>query len=485
MKKQLFLLVFTLAIHGYVNGQFSRYWNESFSTKAALLSGAVVGGYSDETSIYYNPSILNDSNMNSLSFSNGLMKIDLVRYENAMGDGLGVSNWESSVASGFLSVGLYPKDNLGLIWKAAVFNKSKFDNSFKGEFRSEDDIFLQAPGKEKYYGSISSRTEYNDYWYGVGISKRNKGKFTIGASFFLRYSSLRYNASKRVEVAPYDSNSILENVSLNNISEEFRGYVWRATMKLGLNYKLNKQIKLGLVITTPSIAVVGSADVHSNISYLNIVSKKLAQFLPDVIADEAIASADFNIKDPLSLALGIDYTFQKTRWNVTLEWFSKLKPYRLIDGRTGEKANTNTANIVIPEDFLSYKAGGNGLLNLAVGLEVFTKNDRSWLFGVKTDFDALNNFNYEDLESLNTLVNAKTDYYHISAGKNFQFLNYDVLLGLEYSLSRASNLKSFANFSPPIFVDDSNPYNLEGVIENTMNFKGDALVLFIGLTFKK
>jgi len=480
----IILFVLGLGFASSVNAQFSRYWNESFSTKAALLSGAVVGGYADETSIYYNPSILNDSSVNSLSFSNGLVKVDLIRYENAMGEGQDVENWESSVASGFLSLNLYPKDKLGLVWKLALFNKSKFDNSFKGEVRAEENVFENVPGNEVYLGKVQSRTEYNDYWYGVGVAKKNNKRFNFGASFFLRYSSLRYTASKIVEVAPADTFSILKRNSINNLSEDVRGYVWRGTIKLGVNYMLNKKVNLGLVVTTPSFALSGSSDVRTNVSFINIVSKQVAGYLPDILADETVLGAGFNIKDPVSIAFGVDYHLDSYRWNCTVEWFGALKPYKMVDPEVGQRYSTAVPGSELKTDFSTYVAGGNSILNIAVGLEKTTKTDRSWLFGFKTDFDALNNFDYKELSDGSTLVNTRSDYYHFSTGKNFMFLKYDVLFGIEYSLARVKNIQNFANFVPPIVIDSNNPYNLEGVVGNTMNFKGDAFVIFVGITLK-
>lgn len=483
--KLTYIIGFLLFISFNANSQFSRYWNESFSTKSALLSGAVVGGYADETSIFYNPSILTDSSESTLTFSNGLAKVDFVEYENAMGEGLGVDNWESNVASGFISLGIYPKDNYGLVWKLAVFNKDNFDNSFKGEFRANEDVFEQAIGKERYVGKISSRTEYNDYWYGLGIAKRYNSKFSVGTSFFLRYSSLRYDASKSIEVAPFDSNSLLQNVAVNDISSNLRGYSWRATLKIGVNYRLSKTVKVGLVVTTPSWNLSNSVRAENNLTYVNVVSKNAVAFLPDVLYDATGDNMGFTIKDPLSVAVGIDYQRRKYRLNFAVEWFAGMKPYRLVDSRVGDIEVTTTQSVEVEEEHLSYAAGGNSIVNVAVGLEKFMPNGRSWLFGFKTDFDALNKFDYKELSGLNTLLNAKTDYYHFSAGKNFRFLKFDVLFGLEYSLSRASNLRSFANFSPPITVDPADPYHLEGTRGNNMTFKGDAIVIFVGITLKK
>ncbi|MFT6323472.1 MAG: hypothetical protein ACJAWO_001024, partial [Halieaceae bacterium] len=197
---KVYFTLLVLLSSSAVNAQFSRYWSESFSTKSALLSGAVVGGYQDESSIYYNPSILSDSSVNQFSFANGLAKVDYIQYENAMGSDLDISNWESSVDPGFISLNLYPKGKYDLVWKAAFFNRSKFDNSFEEEVKFTEDVFTQVPGNEQYIGKIRTRTEYNDYWYGLGIAKFINDDLSIGISAFARYTSLRYNYEKITEI---------------------------------------------------------------------------------------------------------------------------------------------------------------------------------------------------------------------------------------------------------------------------------------------
>jgi hypothetical protein len=168
-----------------------------------------------------------------------------------------------------------------------------------------------------------------------------------------------------------------------------------------------------------------------------------------------------------------------------MEWFGGLKPYKMIDQEEGAVNFIKTT--VVPDngsDVLSYAAGGKSLVNIALGLEIYNENNRSILVGFKTDFDALNGFDYEDLSHLSTLENTASNFYHFSAGKSFSFLKYDVLFGLQYSISRQKNLPAFANFSSPVTLNTSNPYDLEGPIQNNMKFKGDVLILFVGLTLK-
>lgn len=465
--------------------QLSTHWSESFSTKSALLSGAVVGGYQDESSIYYNPSILSDSSVNQFSFANGLAKVELIRYDNAMGPGLDVSNDGSTVDPGFISVNLYPKRKYGLVWKAALFNKSRYDNGFFDEYKYEDDIFPVIPGNESYLGRIDTRTEYNDYWYGLGVAKFLNERFSLGFSFFARYSSLTYTSNKLIEVSGFGSGATFDKVLQNNESIFLKGFTWRGTVKIGANYRLNDQVKVGMVITAPSFSIRSSATAVKNITYINVPDKNSGELLPDYLYDASADDLEMKIKDPLSIALGVDFDLDKYRWNLTTEWFAPIAPYKMVNESTGDVTVTKSNPVVETPDYLSFANGGNSIMNVAIGLEKFSKNNQSWLFGFKTDFDALKDYDYEELSELNKLANAKSNYYHFSAGKSFVFLNFDVLFGLQYSLSRQGGLEAFANFKAPLLSSSEEKYSLEGPIENNMKFYGDAIVVFVGLTLKK
>ena len=477
-----FVLLFFLPIIGW--GQFSRYWGESFSTKSALLSGAVVGGYQDEASIYYNPSILSDSSVNQFSLANGVLNVDYLRYENAIGDRLDVSTLESSVNAGFLSANLYPKDKFHLVWKAAYFNRSKFDHSLDDDVIQELNSTNSDIGNEQYIGNFSTRTEFNDYWYGLGIAKFVNQKLSFGISGFLRYTSLRYHYSKSIEISALiaDTN---QRIALANDITKTRGYNWRGTVKLGANFRFSKIFSGGITITSPSIYFASSTSASRNVTHINNPDPSGTGLLPDYFYDSSGDQLKLNVKDPLSIAFGVDYRLRRLRWNVTAEWFAGLSPYRVIDERKGEVDVLKSGYLPeLEEEVLSFVSGGKSIVNTAIGVEIYNKNDRSLLLGFKTDFDALKGYDYGELDHLNTFKNARTNYYHFSAGKNFQFLKYDVLFGLQYSISRQKGLPAYANFSTNGTIQDNPPYEMEGPIENNMQFKGDALTVFLGLTIK-
>jgi hypothetical protein len=66
---------------------------------------------------------------------------------------------------------------------------------------------------------------------------------------------------------------------------------------------------------------------------------------------------------------------------------------------------------------------------------------------------------------------------------DFVFHKTHLVLGVQYSISRASNLKQLTNFNDPREYNYTDNVALQGDKNNTMEFKYDALSFYIGLTY--
>lgn len=482
MRVVVFIITLSCALTAHA--QMSSYWAESFNTKAALLSGAVVGGYEDESSIYYNPSILSDSGESKLTFAAGLFTFDHIRFDNAVGEGKDAVNFSTSVAPNFISVHLYPKDPFKLVWQAALFTKVKYDGFIQQEVRMNTDILNSSIGEEQYLGRFSVRNEYEDTWFGLGVAKFIGDRWSIGTSIFGQYKSLKYTYRKGSVAMPDLDLNPSGHVAQNLESMTVFGTNWRAVAKIGANWQINDQVAVGLVTTIPSVSVIGFSEVILSAGILNIVDPETGVFYSDLALDERGVDLNTNFKDPLSIAMGVDWKRNDWRWNVTVEWFAKLNAYRIIDERQGEIATSGAGLRDFVGENLSFVGGGNNVVNFAIGVEQQVTEKRSRIFGFKTNFDARNNFSYGELDGLNKLVDISGNYYNVSGGTNFSFLNFNILFGLQYAFSMKKGLEQFANFTSPQEVIPSGPYVLEGVPQNTMNFTGNSISLFVSLTLK-
>lgn len=481
---RIIFFTITLTCISGLHAQMSGYWSESFNTKASLLSGAVVGGYEDESSIYYNPSILSDSGESKLTFAAGLFTFDHTRFENALGDGQNAIHYSTSVAPNFISVHLYPKDPFALVWQAAIFTKTKYDGYINQEVRMNTDILQYSVGQEQYLGRFSVRNEFEDTWFGIGIAKFIGDQWSIGTSLFGQYKHLRYTYKKASVAMPDLDLNANGHVAQNLESITASATNWRTVAKIGVNWQINDEVAVGLVTTIPSIRVMGKSEVVLSAGIVNIADTETGDFYADFAIDERGTEMKADFKDPMSIALGIDWKLDKWRWNITTEWFSKLDAYRIIDERTGDVFVSASGIGEFSGENLSFVGGGNNVLNFAIGVEQYVSEKRSRIFGFKTNFDARNNFSYGELDGLNKLLDVRGNYFNFSGGTNFSFLNFNILFGLQYAFSSNEGLRQFANFTSPQEIIPSGPYVLEGVPKNNMTFKGKTISLFISLTLK-
>lgn len=482
---RILLFIWLVGMSFSVNAQYGGYWGESFNTRAALLSGAVVGGYEDESSIYYNPGILSDSGKTKLTFATGLFTFDFVRYENALGDDFDVSNYQTRVAPNFVSLHIYPEHMDGLVFQVAVFTKSKIDQSLSEIIRSSTNVLEQYPGAENYMGRINTRIEYQDTWVGFGVAKFLNKSISVGMSVFGHYKGLKYGYEISNIATPnpvmYPNGRTAQSYEI--ISAD--GYDWRGTVKMGVNVKLNKKIGVGMNLTFPSFSVYSNGESVKNIHVSNIYDTQSNSYFLDNVIDEHASEVKFNLKDPFSASFGIDYKLKKYRMNFVVEYFAGIQPYKSIDQTTGNIQTTTSANAGVPKEFVSFVDGGKGIANFALGLEYKSSAKRSWLFGFKTNFDPHKNFDYGVYNDLNTVHYVASDYYYGSVGTNFSFLNFDILFGLQYALSRQRNNLQFVNFSEPVQYNPAGPYVLRGVPKENMRFYGDQIAIFVSVTLKQ
>ena len=158
---------------------------------------------------------------------------------------------------------------------------------------------------------------------------------SFGLSGFLRYTSLRYHFTKSIEISAISADTN-QRIALANDITSSRGYNWRGTVKLGANYRFSKNVSGGMTITSPSMYFASSISGSRNISRINNPDPNDTGVLPDYFYDATGEKMKLNVRDPLSIAVGVDYRLEKLRWNLTTEWFAGLKPYKVIDQTDGD-----------------------------------------------------------------------------------------------------------------------------------------------------
>jgi len=402
--------------------QPDRYWSISFNTEASLLAGAVVGGGSDITSLYYNPAGISEIEEKKIILNTNLFRLDYERYNNILNKNNYVGDWGFRVQPRYVSYIYRSKVIRKLSWQFAAFNR---DMDYKA-FSSGTDNITNNGNRE--VESIDYLYEYNDYWGGIGASYEINEKLKIGLGLFVSIKNLFYNVYKYNEL--YTDSVEKGDVDMTYDSyERVTMYDVRMLSKIGIRYTPANSFTIGLNITTPSFKLFGNGDnkrkesitFNTDTNY----SKTYEEYMPYRYAQ---------IKDPFSVSFGFTYKLNdKSRIYASAEWFKGIESYKIIDGTKVIKSESE--NYQTGTDFTSLWFSTKSIINYAFGYKQKLSDNFDLMLGFRTDF---NSFNDDINNNERCLVEVHNDLYHFTLGSSFKYKRIAFLMGLQYSTGQKS-----------------------------------------------
>ena len=468
--------------------QIDHYWSWNFNTSSALVSGAVVGGQPDVSSIYYNPALIVQTTEESqLAVNASLFTIEWLNYENAFGDGFDAKKEDLKIQPRFISY--TGNTRKGAKFEFAFFTRNADKVNLVFNHMMDTDILSQPLGDEVYTAELQFRTEYVDRWFGFGISDMTAEKFSYGLSTFLSWKDLRYEFERSMLAFSNEDSVFIDGiqepayVASYGDKEQIRTWDGRILWKGGIHYQLNSW-GFGLTITSPSIHVAGGSKSSKEVSRVNIFDE--AADLP--VLDSAFVNfqskEQFQIKDPLAISFGIEFNNPRNEnsFLFSMEYFHDIEPYQFTnaDDTNSSASNLQGSDFEDPERINVYH-GANSVLNFAFGYRYYINESISALGGVRTDFNNMSQYK-KDNPSLRSIAALNYDIYHVTFGGEFHIKQLDFVAGVEYSRAREENEPQIINLSDPLEYLPSTGEALQGNRTNTMNIKYNALSLFIGLT---
>lgn len=477
----LFISAF-LSLSLFSAGQPENYWSVSFNTNASLLSGAVVGGNSGITSIYYNPAGISEIEDKQFALNANLFSLEYSNYTNAVGDGADVSNLAFRVQPRFISYLYRLKKDTTISLQFAILNRNinKSDMYVSVDYPTN---LINEGINENYFGNFDLSTDYSDYWGGAGASMEISPKFTIGASLFISVKNLTYIKNIGIAVNPLLDqlpDTVPYYESLWSAYQKLVMYDVRILGKIGLRYNAGNW-GYGLNITLPSARLFGNGDVKKIIAQSNIPGD-------DIISD------DFNyhevgnymlaqFKDPLSVSFGILYTAPsgRTKYYFTTEFFNRINTYKTVDGT--KCVSPKDAYPMPTTDFLSYYYSAHSVVNIALGYQIKMTENTEGLFGFRTNFSPREEI-FEDpgMQGLLELSTVPANNYYITAGNLFKYKKTTFLVGLQLAYGYNNDNTQFVNFYDAIPSDPDTGFSIQGKRHNNMNYTIIDLSLFLGFS---
>ncbi len=476
-----------------VMGQTQHYWNQSFNEESSMLAGAVVGGGSGISAIYYNPANISDADYSKLSLNASLFSLESNYLHNALGNGVDLNSLRFLVQPRFISYIIKPKERR-LYVELATMNKVSNYVSLSNSVEKKVDILKSLPGEERYLGNYRYEMDFSDYWIGIGASYKLSERWSMGASMFASIKTMYFREILSTRAHPlsdtiYDGEEQIPFYIASSNNHKYLHYNnYRLVFKLGLSFK-EGQFGAGLNVTLPSINVFSDGkELNQELNMINIADPDGEGFLPDVLLvdNQVKDQITVNEKDPFSIAAGITYESLdlKHTFYLTAEWFAAIEAYKPIQASTKSSIGIDVYDSFNPEsDWMSYASASRSIFNIAFAYR-WRIND-SWLLmgGLKTDLNSGLDSDLKGLENYNSYALSNYNRYHMSIGARFNLFRHELFAGLKYTHGQRKGQEQIVNFQDPVEFNTIENAPLQGVRQNNMKVMYHGLSLFLGATF--
>lgn len=478
-----------------LQGQSYSYWTQNFNEESSLLSGAVVGGGSGPSAIYFNPAAIAAGGKTMFSINASLFSLEFFSMKNALGNGIDLKTSKFIVQPRFVSLLVQPKWNENISMEVAIFNNASYDLTLDNTEDRLTDIIQSLPGDERYYATFRYWNKYRDDWLGIGGAWRASPKILLGISWFGTIKSLKYEKDIDIEAMPLQDTVVADGEPIPfysagwNSSEALKFNDYRMLFKVGMLYT-GSRLSVGLTLKTPSIYVYSDGKrTLRKVKQSNIMDESGDDFMRDFIITDSQEKKTIstNYKDPLSLALGfmVNNHDESSTGFLTFEYFSKISPYKLIS--VPVNPNMTTEGIFEKMDnkeWLSYAHAAKPVLNIAIGYRKKIAENLVFLCGFKTDLNSRKGVDYKSYSGYNTLRALDLNSYHASAGLRLNIRGHDLVTGLNYGFGYEKGRTQFINLSDPVEYNPEEGRALQGTRQNNMTIMHNSISLYFGANLR-
>ncbi len=466
----------------------------NFNEESSLLAGAVVGGGSGPSAIYYNPASISEIKESKLSFHASLFSFNFFKINNALGDGIDLNRTIIGIEPRFISYMIKPKKHPKWNLEIALLNNQKYKVDFIQSIDKREDVLTHVPGDERYFAMFQYSNNYRDDWAGIGWSLVLSKRLSLGVSMFVTIKSMEYSNIMTVEAYPIDTSQqgipASEYYTASALTSDYVKYNdYRLLWKLGLLYK-TERYSFGFCFTSPSIGGIYSDGkrVAREQKQTNIHDPETGDPIPDFVITDYQEKENVKVdhKSSLSFAAGFTWhSINKTKsLYTTVEYFGGLDPYRLV--QANESPNLSSINVsgpIVANEWLTFVSGAKPVVNGAIGYSWLIREDLNLMTGFRTDFNYVKNFDYSPYNETSVLKGLYADYYHISGGLSYSIKGIDLITGLQYTIASAKNKKQLVNVSDPVEYNYNEMAPLQGDRQNNMSMIANAVSLYLGASF--
>jgi hypothetical protein len=497
--KNIWSVTFLLIITGFLpfisSAQSYNYWTRSFNEESSLLSGAVVGGGSGPSSIYYNPASISEVQASKFSLNASLFSFDFINLKNALGEDINIKMSRANIEPRFISYMIKSRRFKNWSFEVAILNNENTKSVITQSVNDQVDVLTGLPGNERYFALYQYENQFRDDWIGFGGSVKLNEKLSLGGSMFVTVKSLSYNQSLDIEAYPLNDSIVVNDVEIPfyvaayEKSEYLKFNDYRLTWKAGLLYKA-ENYSVGFSITTPSLGGIYSDGkrVTRSEKQSNITDPDSGEPVPDYIVVDYKEKKDVKVsyKTPFSIAAGFNYYMPAVKqiFYTSAEYFFGIEPFRMVESEESTGIGPEyLAEKMLYSDWLTFVSGARPVFNFAFGSSWSLKKDLLLMYGFRTDFNSRKNLDYGQYADYNKMESFNVDRYNVTCGLSWNILGQDIITGIQYTLGHTKDQQQLVNLSDPVEYNPVDNTTLQGTLTNDMSSWYNSISLYFGASF--
>jgi hypothetical protein len=273
----------------------------------------------------------------------------------------------------------------------------------------------------------------------------------------------------------------------NTYSDRLHYWDMSLLFKLGIHYNSpNGNWGIGFTLTTPNLHISGKGDVKKDYFRSNVFDNSTGQFTRDLAFSNYQIDVSTKIKDPFSIAFGLLYKIPNNNNSImfTTEYFVAIDPYAML--KTTDSKVVGNTQIENVSEAMTFYSSANAVLNVGVGYDQFINDHFTIKSGFRTDFNTLTG--QEQIILNEPWYNSRLsriyyDKFHLIVGPAIRVKKFGVVLGIQYTWGRKSELSNTLSFVDPVEFDPLTHLSLQGVRQNNMKLSHNEISIFFGVTY--
>jgi hypothetical protein len=324
--------------------QDAHYWTYGYGPIGQLTEGTLVGGVSDLSAVYYNPGAL--PLIEEPQFVFGLTSVELtsIKAPDAAGQNLAFDSLGFDVVPSMVAGHIGKPDGQANHFAFAFLSRHDTDWDL-----GYSDARVTAGSADGAAGFGRVRERVVEYWVGGTWSHRFGRRLSFGITPFLAY---RVQRSRRSLTQEQLAAGTSRAVFVGREQEYTHG---RALLRAGIAWRPGRW-ELGATVTTPGIRIYRKGKVVFNATVAGVAQTPL-------LSASTQTGLDATYHSPWSAAGGASWRGERTTIHTTVEWFSAVDPYDILQP---EPAPVAGSTATIP---LTFVGAADSVVNFGAGVE--------------------------------------------------------------------------------------------------------------------